>query len=173
MIKKWNETLEKIFESNNQDLNLIESSQNFELNPDNSYLENLSYVYNNTVEKNNLPSLFSQLSPYFEIGFLLEKQDRSHTTTHMFAYGNLIDLKKKSTTLSLPNSTVFTVLKTSAPAILKKMNMNFLNPQNKLNAFVISVSPQYSFLVFTKLADPWLKLRLESLQSTLMKIYFE
>lgn len=173
MIKKWNEKLEKMFESTNQDLTLIESSRTFELNPDNVYLENLSYVYNSPIQKNNILSVFSQLSPFFELGFLLERQKNSYTPTHGFAYGNLTNLSEKNILLKLPKTDMFVIVSTSASGILNKMNYNFLNPEEKMSAFVIAVSPTYSILVATKIAEPWLKLRLESLQKTLMKINFE
>ncbi|MFZ3229744.1 MAG: hypothetical protein WA160_06040 [Pseudobdellovibrio sp.] len=173
MIKKWNDKLEKIFNSTNQDLALLESSQNFELNSDNLYLENLSYIYTNPIRPQNIQSLFSQLSPFFEIGFLLEKQKSYHTPTQMFAFGQLSNIAEKNILLKLPATSVYTIVRTSAVGILKKMNFAFLNSQNKMSAFVISVSPSLSILVVTKIADPWLKLRLESLQKTLMKVNFE
>jgi hypothetical protein len=173
MIKKWNERLEKMFESSNQDLALIESSRTFELNPDNSYLENLSYIYSVSVQKNNIQSVFSQLSPYFELGFLLEKQKNSYTPTHAFAYGIMNDISEKNILLKLPRTDIFVIVRTAASSILKKMNFDFLNTDKKMSAFVISLSPTYSILIATKLAEPWLKLRLESLQKTLMKINFE
>lgn len=173
MIKKWNEKLEKMFESTNQDLTLIESSRTFELNPDNVYLENLSYVYNSPVQKYNILSTFSQLSPFFELGFLLERQKNSYTPTHSFAYGNLTNLSEKNILLKLPRTDMFVIVSTPASGILNKMNYNFLNPEGKMSAFVIAVSPTYSILVATKIAEPWLRLRLESLQKTLMKINFE
>ncbi|MBC7466117.1 MAG: hypothetical protein H7256_08995 [Bdellovibrio sp.] len=173
MIKKWNEKLEKMFESTNQDLTLIESSQTFELNPDNVYLENLSYIYTSAVEKNNIQAVFTQLSPFFELGFLLEKQKNVYTPTHAFAYGNISNIADKKILLKLPRTDVFVVVRAAASAILKKVNYDFLNRDKKMSAFVVAISPNYSILVATKIAEPWLKLRLESLQKTLMKINFE
>lgn len=162
-----------MFESNNQDLTLIENSRTFELNPDNRYLENLSYVYTSNLEKNNVQAIFTQLSPFFELGFLLEKQKNVYTPTHVFAYGNISNIADKKILLKLPKTDVFVVVRAAATAILKKVNYDFLNRDKKMSAFVITISPNYSVLVATKLAEPWLKLRLESLQKTLMKISFE
>jgi len=173
MIKKWNEKLEKMFDSTNQDLTLIESGKTFELNPDNVFLENLSYIYSNPVQKNNIESVFTQLSPFFEVGFLLEKQKNTYTPTHMFAYGNIDNIDQQNILLKLPKTDIFIVVRASAAAILKKLGFDFLNKDKKMSAFVIAVSPNYSILVATKLAEPWLKNRLESLQKTLMKINFD
>lgn len=172
MIKKWNEKLEKMFETTNQDLTLIENAQSFELNPDNVYLENLSYVYTSVVEKNNIESVFSQLSPFFELGFLLEKQKNAYTPIHGFAYGNPISIAEKNIILKLPKTDVFVIVRAAANALLKKMGYEFLNQDKKMSVFIVGISPTYSILVATKIAEPWLKVRLESLQKTLMKINF-
>lgn len=177
MIKKWNETLEKIFETNTHDLSLLENQQIFELNSDNSFLENLSYIHSyihsQRLEKNNIHSVFTQLSPYFEIGFLFEKENRLSLAIDGFAFGQPIDLANKILQLQLPKSSLFHIVKTEAGGVLTKLNYNFLNSKNNMNAFVIAVSPTYSMLFATGLAEPWLKMRLEVLQKTLMKIHFE
>lgn len=172
MIKKWNDKLEKMFESTNQDLTLIENSQKFDLNPDNTYLENLSYIYTSSVESQNIEAIFSQLSPFFELGFLLEKQKNAYTPTHTFAFGALSNLAERNLLLKLPKTDIFVIVRASATAMLKKLGFGFLNNDKKMSVFVIAISPNYSIVVATKLAEPWLKLRLESLQKTLMKINF-
>lgn len=173
MIKKWNDKLEKIFDSTHQDLTLLESRQTFELSADNSLLENLSYVHSFQLSKNSIHSVFTQLSSFFEIGFLFEKQNKIASAVDAFAYGQPIDLTHKALLLRLPVCSLFHIVKTPASAILKKLNYAFLNPQKKMNSFIISVSPTYSILIATEMAEPWLRLRLESLQKTLMKIHFE
>ncbi len=173
MIKKWNEKLEKMFESNTSDLSQIESRQSFELNADNSSLENLSYVHSTRLDKNCIHSVFTQLSPFFEIGFLFEQQNKLSIAIDAFAFGEPIDLRSALLTLKLPKTDLFNIARTSAEALLKKLNYAYLNPQKKMNAFVISISVSFSILVVTEMAEPWLKLRLEALQKTLMKIHFE
>ena len=173
MIKKWNEKLEKMFEANTSDLSLIESRESFELNSNNSSLENLSYVHSARLDKNCIHSVFTQLSPFFEIGFLFERQNNQGFAIDAFAFGEPIDLRSMTLNLKLPKTELFNIAKTSAEALLKKLNFSYLNPQKKMNAFVISISASFSILVVTELAEPWLKLRLEALQSTLMKIHFE
>src|SRR3989344_1162369 len=172
MIKKWNDQLEKIFETNTQDLTLIESQQSFELNADNTQLENLSYIHS-SVTSTNRTNVFSQLCPFFEIGFLLEKQNKNYAPTQAFAFGQPIRLDQKAITLNLPQTSLFAVVKTPATSILKKMNFEFLNSRQKMNAFIIAISPQFSVLVATEMAEPWIKVRLEILQKALMKISFE
>ncbi len=172
MIKKWNDSFEKIFETNTQDLNLLECQKTFHLNFENHSLENLSYIHTR-IHQANITTVFSQLSSFFEIGFLFEKQKRNFGAIQGFAFGQTLQLDEKNIFLNLPPTSLYAIAKTPAMAILKKMNYDFLNQQKKMNAFVITVSSQHSVLVFSELAEPWLRLRLESLQKTLMKISFE
>ncbi len=176
MNKKWNnsfeKTFEKIFETNTQDLTLLESQQTFELNLENHSLENLSYIHSQP-NQIDIVKIFSQLSSFFELGFLFEKQKNNFAAIQGFAFGQNISLGEKNILLNLPEINLYSLFKTNASSILKKMNFSFINKNKKMNAFVIKVSTQHSILVFTELAEPWLKLRLESLQKTLMKISFE
>ena len=172
MMKKWNEKLERAFESTNQDLSLMESRQTFELNADNSSLENLSYIHSVLPEKESIHSVFTQLSPFFEVGFLFEKQKDSNLAIDAFAFGQPIFLGSQNILLRLPRTKLFHIAKTPAPAILKKLNHSFVNPERKMTAFVVAISDTYSLLLGTEIAEPWLKVRLEVLQKTLMKIHF-
>lgn len=172
MNKKWNDTFEKIFETNTQDLTLLESQQSFELNSENHSLENLSYIHCQT-DQVNIVRIFSQLSSFFELGFLFEKKKDIFSATQGFAFGQVLNLGEKNILIKFPKMDLYSLFKTNASAILKKMNYGFLNKSKKMNAFVIKISSQHSVLVFTELAEPWLKVRLESLQKTLMKISFE
>ncbi len=172
MIKKWNEKLEKAFESNNQDLSLLESRQSFELNADNSSLQNLSYIHSVMPEKESIHSVFTQLSSFFEVGFLFERQKDLNLVIDAFAFGQPIKLGTESLLLRLPPTKLFQVAKTPASSILKKLNYSFVNPERKMTTFVIAISHTYSVLLGTEIAEPWLKVRLEILQKTLMKIHF-
>ena len=172
MIKKWNDKIEKAFNVNTQDLSLLESQQTFQLNFENHSLENLSYIHSR-ISQQNITNVFSQLASFFEMGFLLEKQKRNFAAVQGFAFGQTLKLDEKNIFLNLPKTQLYNVVRTSAPSILKKINYDFLNHSQKMNAFVITISAQHSLLVFSQLAEPWMKLRLESLQKTLMKISFE
>lgn len=172
MIKKWNDKIEKAFNVNTQDLSLLESQQTFQLNFENHSLENLSYIHSR-ISQQNITNVFSQLASFFEMGFLLEKQKRNFAAVQGFAFGQTLKLDEKNIFLNLPKTPLYNVVRTSAPSILKKINYDFLNHSQKMNAFVITISAQHSLLVFSQLAEPWMKLRLESLQKTLMKISFE
>ncbi len=172
MIKKWTDTFEKIFDTNTQDLTLLENQQSFKLNLENHYLENLSYIHS-VSQPVDITNVFSQLSSFFELGFLFERQKNNFAAIQGFAFGQSLSLIDKKIFMNFPEMKLYTIFKTGALSILKKMNYSFINKNKKMNAFVIPVSHQYSILVFTELAEPWLKLRLESLQKTLMKISFE
>ena len=62
-----------MLETNNQDLALLENQKNFDLNLNNRMLENLSYIHSQD-KKIQMTTLFTQLSPFFEVGFLFERQ---------------------------------------------------------------------------------------------------
>ena len=173
MMKRWNEKLEKIFETNNQDLSLIESQKTFELNADNSSLEHLSYIYSFHLDKNNIHSVFTQLSSFFEVGFLFERQNKVNCAVNGFAFGQPINLSQKTLLLKLPQASLYNIVKAPAAGVLKKLNYGFLDSQKKMQSYTIAVSDTYSILVATETAEPWIKLRLEALQKTLMKIHFE
>lgn len=173
MMKRWNEKLEKIFETNNQDLSLLESQKTFELNADNSSLEHLSYIYSFLLEKNNIHSVFTQLSPFFEVGFLFERQKTINCVINAFAFGQPVDLAQKTLVLKLPQAALFNIVKISAAAVFKKLNYGFLDSPKKMQSYTIGVSDTYSIMIATDMAEPWIKNRLEALQKTLMKIHFE
>ena len=91
MNKKWNDTFEKIFESSTQDLTLLESQKTFELNLENHSLENLSYIHSQP-DQINIVRIFSQLSSFFELGFLFQKQKNTFAAIQGFAFSQNINL---------------------------------------------------------------------------------
>ncbi|MEK6627952.1 MAG: hypothetical protein AABY53_04950 [Bdellovibrionota bacterium] len=183
MFKKINAKIEDLFdqpESNLQntlkDLGPVATSvqNNFQSLNNNKMLENLSYIFSSEVNSKNLTNLFLQLSSYFEIGFLLQKdQDKgSSAVIASFVFGKNIEIAEGFKTINLPNPGICNVVKSSAHQILTYFNIENLDPENKMMSYLIPLSTHHSIVVMTETAEPWANLKIESLQKMLMKINF-
>ena len=69
---------------------------------------------------------------------------------------------------NLPNSDLFHVLKTPGEAILKKLGLKKIPDAHKMTCLFIRLDNNTSILLVTSQADPWLKLRCESLKVSLL-----
>lgn len=177
MIKNFNQKIEELFEKPfdpQRAQSLEEIKTKFILSEDNKQIENLSYVFASTVGKNEIPLLFSQLASFFEIGFLFEKtHTRKFQALQMFAYSIQIKNLDGIGLMQLPEPKLFKVLCTSSASFLSKANLSMFGEDRKLDAYLIRVSKNETFVLMLSLADPWAQLRIEALQKTLMKIIFE
>lgn len=176
MLKKWNDSMEKLFfQSENTDLSFEEIKNSFELNLDNHSLQNLSYVFSSQLQINQITFLFSQLSSFFEVGFLLQKnpQQQKFKLMQIFAYSKHLTQLNEEQKISLPHCSQNQILSTPAQSFLKKFNLGFLDDQRQLKAFLVPLNENNSLIVMSGLAEPWLQLRIECLQNTLMKIDFQ
>lgn len=183
MFKKINSKLENLFDGTQspqfstpeQKPTFDNSKKDFEIEDDISTLQNLSYAFSNeelTLEK--LPHLLSRLALYFEAGFLMQK---ASTTTQYkiasaFAYSKKIELQDSPRALRLPQIEFDKILKIKASNFLKHFNLDNLDPEKKMNCYLIPLSKKYYLVVATPLAEPWAQLRIETLQKTLLKINF-
>ncbi len=128
-------------------------------------LENISYMatkMNSTFDNWNL--FFTRLIPFFEVGFLFSE----HQLQNQFLFGKEISTKNKSIQLRLPKSNVFQILRTDAQAVLTKMNLAHLFRTEKMNCFYIRVEDNTGFILMTAKAEPWLQLKMDSLQKALI-----
>lgn len=113
--------------------------------------------------------LFSQLSAFFEMGLLFKHaENKNSVMTQVFYRGETYDCKSAKTNLKLPNSDHFNVYKTSSNALLKKLKLDQFENIKDLSCMMVKVSDEYSYILFSKKADPWLRLLLENLQKTLI-----
>lgn len=174
MIKNLSQKIEKLFDQNQEPFSLDELKKSFQLSPDNKQIENLSYIFEKNLDKKDSALLFSQLSSFFEIGFLFEKTNRrKDQATQMFAYSTQIKNLDGLNMIQLPRPELFKILQTSTESFLKKINLSQYGKDEKLQTFLIRVSQTETLVLLSSLAGPWGKLRLQSLQNTLMKIHFE
>ena len=137
-------------------------------------LENLSYIFSNEINQDNLSNLFSQIACHFEIGLLLKKNNplNTHKLIEVFVFSQKNEISVNTNEIKLPDIPVFTILRTTAQNILKHFEMNDLDVEQKMTSYLIPLTYNYSIIIITQTAEPWVRLKIESLQKTLMKINF-
>ncbi len=113
--------------------------------------------------------IFSRLALLFDAGVLLENNDGQWKAQASF-YKGVTELVKNQTktTLKLPEMTLMTVLKTDSASMLKKLNLEKLDPESKTTCVLIKTSPDFAFLLFSKTADLWLKDHVENVRRSLI-----
>lgn len=178
MLKNLTKKFEQLFEdplAHKQHAHTLEEIRKaFVPSEDNHQIENLSYVFNKTVSKKEIPLLFSQLSSFFEIGFLFEKSySGKYHAMQMFAYSYQMKKLDGLPLIQLPQPDLFKVLQTNSKSFLSKLKLSDYDESHRLGAFLICISQSETLVLLSRLADPWAKVRLEALQNSLMKIHFE
>ncbi len=175
MLKKINTKLEHIFDDNSFHLHEIENKHLYAKKEtvivDNiRLLENISYIFSSEIKKEQLPALIEKISIFFEACFLFEKKiDNSYAVSEAFYYTEHIKCDAK---LKLPQGNICSILKTASLPLLKKMNLEIIDRESKLNAYLVHLSSEVALIVFCQSAEPWAKLKIEKLQETLYKINF-
>ncbi len=132
--------------------------------------------------------IFSRLAMFFNSGILLENTDQKWKAQAFFHQG-ITELLKNSklkptksaigrthptgkqdenTTINIPNVNLMTVLKTDSHSILKKLNLNHIDPDNKTSCVLIKVTPDFSFLLFSVLPELWLHDHIENIRRALI-----
>ncbi len=177
MIKNFNQKIEELFEQpldQQRSQTIDELKKTFNLAEDNHQIENLSYIFSTAVGKNEVSFLFSQLSSFFELGFLFEKtRTKQYQAIQMFAYSMQIKNLDGLSLLRLPTPDLFKVLSTNTQTFLSKANLTNFGENQNLTSYLLRISEKLTFVLMLSLADPWAKNRIEALQKTLMKINFE
>ncbi len=175
MIKKLNEKVEKMFDQPQQLLEFEELKKTFQLTSDNQSLENISYIFEHVVKKDDITLLFTQLSSFFEVGFMMERtsSENFYAATQIFAFSKHLNQLAGLETIRLPEVALYKVMKTSAKSFLTKFNLANLDSEKKMTGFLVRLTPSHTFVVLSSLAEPWLQLRIESLQKTLMRVHFD
>lgn len=174
MISKIFNRVEKLFDNPAFEINLIEQKKYFEINPDNNFLENISYSFNPRYVDCHVTTVFTRLTSFFEMGFLFQKNrlNSKSCLVSCFGYGLVNQDISSRVEFKLPESSLFSIHKTSAQGFLKKMGLNQIDPEKKLEAYYLRLSDSSSIVVMTSWPKPWIKPRLESLQKTLMRTPF-
>lgn len=183
IFSKINLQIENIFDQpasviTHFDQGFVEAQNNFQTLSNNKMLENLSYIFSSEITHDNLPSLFAQLAPCFEIGFLLQKSVESQTyqVKDAFSFSQKILAPENLKPIKLPPQNIYKILKTRAHPILDHFRMKSIdthdNSIEKMVGYLLPITSNYTILLITKTAEPWASLKMECLKNTLMKIDF-
>jgi hypothetical protein len=179
MFKQLTSKLEYLFENDSHfnlalEPSVADARKNFVLTENLSQLRNLSYVFNNEINARNIESLFAQIACFFEINFLMvrEKPVSKFKVCMTTLFGKKINNLEGWPAMSLPEGSLYTVYRTGGHALLRKFGLQDLDADKKMTAFLLPVTSRCTFVFVTKVADPWSKVKIETLQDTLMKINF-
>lgn len=113
--------------------------------------------------------VFSRLALLFDAGVLLENNDGQWKAQAYFHKGATHLLKNNAKSfVKIPTANLFTVLSTSAQPMLEKLQLQHLDPENKTSCLLIKVSPDFSFILFSEMADLWLKEHTENVRRALI-----
>lgn len=179
MFKQLSSKIEYLFDNDlhfnlAQEPSVVEAKKNFVLTENISHLKNLSYVYNSEISAQNIENLFTQLACFFEINVLASREKASDKFKIRLTtlFGKKINNLEGWPSLSLPNGAICSVYKTGGFALLNKLGLQDLDPEKKMTAFLLPLSPRCTLILVTKVAEPWSRLKIETLQDTLLKINF-
>ena len=187
MFKKITATLENLLDhETNQnfvnELGLHEARKNYLSSENLNELENLSYAYSSEVNSENLTILMDTLSCFFEMSFVFKKPVLLNTTAlrrspdyqadYVCLFGQKITSAHLQVPAKLPKADLYKVLKTKAHSFLKKFKLQDLDSDKKMSCYLIRISENVTFVFVTNMADPWAKIKIETLQQTLMRINF-
>lgn len=113
--------------------------------------------------------VFSRLALLFDAGVLLENNDGQWKAQAYCHKGATQLLKNNSKSfIKIPAMNLFTVLSTTSRPILEKLHLQHLDPEDKTSCLLIKVSPDFAFILFSGLADLWLKDHLENVRRALI-----
>lgn len=166
--------LQRRFESileNDFDQKVEESERRaaFEVSRDLSLVRGLSLgLPNDNIDRAIV--VFSRLAMLFDAGILLENNDGQWRAQASFQQGQTQLLKNANGKLwvQLPPMTMLSVLKTSSSQMLEKLQLSHLDPQNKTTCLLVKVTPDFAFILFSSLADLWLKEHIEHVRTELI-----
>ncbi len=164
--------IENLFEQSNlqttpspANITLDKLQLQYESMDNNSLLENISYLattMNSPLENWNL--FFTRLIPFFEIGFLFSDS----VLKNQFLYGKEINCKNKMAQLKMPKSDLFQILKTDPKSFLIKFGLSNILFAEKMNCFYVRIEENINLVLISNKAEPWLKLKMDSLQKALI-----
>jgi hypothetical protein len=187
MFKKITATLENLLDhDSNQnfvnELGLLDARKNYLASENLNELENLSYAHSFEVNDENLNILMDSLSCFFEMSFVFKKplpiratnlrRSSDFQADYVCLFGQKITSVHLQAPAKLPKTDLYKVLKTNAHSFLRKFKLQDLDSEKKMSCYLIRISENVTFVFVTNMADPWAKVKIETLQQTLMRINF-
>lgn len=155
--------IEKLFEPEMilEYFSFLNEKSSFEVEDNHKLIENLGYFQNTNPDWS---IYFSQLAPFFETGMLF----KGEVLQSMFYQGQTHDCSDAGMKMNLPPSQVFNIYRADTQAFLKKLKLDTFFDTTKMQCHFVRVDSQLSFVLFSKKAELWNKLLLESFQKSLI-----
>jgi hypothetical protein len=145
--------------------------QHFEPLRDERLINGLSLELPESIEDKAIV-LMSRLSSLFHAGLLFEKLQPTHKTWKPQASFFLDRVKtispEKNEQITLPELTPLSALSTPASTILKKVGLEHLDPEKKMQAILIQPAPQYAYILISSWPDLWLKSHVEKVHAQMI-----
>ena len=117
--------------------------------------------------------IFSRLSMYFEIGILFERENHYWRAQAFFDNGRLKGIGGESLTIKGgPDITPLQIVKAPAMPFLKQLRVKEkIHKPEDLTAFLIRPHDHVSFVLMTRLAEPWLKVHIDEIHQEVLKAF--
>lgn len=157
------------------DAEIHKQKSNFVVSTDEALIRGLSLGLPEDEDERAL-IVFSRLSAFFEIGMLCLNPENSqppqaqpNQAIIVFLYGQFKAISEKNQ-IQLPHVGPSRVLRSQSENLWKDL---FLYPWIKnqnLTSFLIQLDSRYSFVVFSRFAEPWLKLHFEKIYNEILKV---
>ena len=118
--------------------------------------------------------IFTRLAAFFDAGILMENNDGHWKSQAYFKNGKSHLIKPNmQRVVALPNMNLMTVLKANSSSIINKLHLPFFNPDKEATCVLIKVTPDFSFLLISKMPDLWLKDHTENIRRALINGFTE
>ncbi|MGZ3769838.1 MAG: GTP cyclohydrolase [Bdellovibrio sp.] len=113
--------------------------------------------------------IFSRLALFFDFGVMLENHDGQWKAQASFHKGASQLIKNNARSIvKIPDSNLMAVLKTNSSSMLEKLNLKEWDTEGKTTCLLIKVTPDFSFILFSSMADLWLKEHIENVRRSLI-----
>ncbi|MFV8259685.1 GTP cyclohydrolase [Bdellovibrio bacteriovorus] len=113
--------------------------------------------------------VFSRLALLFDAGVMLENHDGQWKAQAYFHKGATHLLKNNSKSfVKIPPMNLLSVMTTASQPMLEKLQLQHLDPDNKTSCLLIKASPDFAFILFSGMADLWLKEHVENVRRALI-----
>ncbi len=117
--------------------------------------------------------LFSRLAIFFDVGILLEKENKNWKAQAFFEEGRMNPLIDQAMEVKGgPQLSPLQIVKAPAIPFLKQLGIDqkIRNPED-LTAFFLRPHDHVSFLLMTRLAGPWLKNHMNEVHQEILKAF--
>ncbi len=163
--KRLESFLDNDFDSNSEETERLQ--RDFEVSRDMGLIRGISQgLPDDHVDRAVV--IFSRLALFFDAGVLLENNDSRWKAQAFFSKGitQLFNNSQKAY-ISIPQTNILEVLKTSSANMLEKLHLQHLDPEQKTTCLLVKVSPDYAFLFFSSMPDIWLKDHMDNIRRAL------